>query len=200
MTLTFLKKKPSFKATEKLELITALRQVDGNAIRTVANKITPDVRAVIRKCNLPLEDLPEVVHDSIMVLISAIQEGKYEEQGYHPAAYAFGVARKLIANRARAKKAANLELDKVQLVSDFDTEVYLENKERRIIVEKLLQRLGDTCRELIRFKFFDHLKDKEIVERGLLNFSSTDSVKSKRSQCMKKLGIKAKEAGIRAMF
>lgn len=196
MTLRLVGNKHLGKDKEERALITALKKAESIAIRLVATKITPDVRSAVRKCSLPEEEVEEVVHDALMVLISAIQEGKYEDQDYHPAAYAMGVARKLIANRARAKKVDNVELDKLQLVSDFDPERYVNEKEQRSLVEKLLQQLGDTCQQLIRFKYFDNLKDKEIVAQQLLEFSTTDSVKSKRSQCMKKLVEIAQAAGV----
>lgn len=177
-------------------LIAALKSAESTAIRVVAAKITPDVRSAVRKFRLPEEDVEEVVHDALMVLISAIREGKYQDQGYHPAAYAIGVARKLLANRVRAKKTTSIPLDDLQLVSDFDPGQYLQEKERRALVEQLLQQLSDTCQQLIRFKYFENLKDKEIIARGLLDFTTSDSVKSKRNQCMKKLVRIAQAAGL----
>ena len=87
---------------------------------------------------------------------------------FHPAAYALGVARKLIANRLRKNRPGMEELDQnLAVYSDFSPETYLKNKEKQVLVGNLLDKIGDVCRQLLHLKFYEHLRDSEIIEKGL---------------------------------
>ena len=59
------------------------------------------------------------------------------------------------------------------------------------IVRDMLNQLGDTCRELLSMFYFDGLDTKTIAEK--LQFANTDTVKSKKYQCFKRLQTKMKE-------
>lgn len=185
---------------DKQAFFEALGRADREAIQLLAGKITPAVRQATAQYRLPAEEVEEVVNDSVVITISNIRQGKFHFQDYSPTAYAKGVARRLLANRLRTKKPTAESLDDLPLVSDFDPETYLSDKERQSVVGQLLARLGEGCQEIIRLKFFDQLKDVEIIERQLAAFSSINSLKSKRSQCLKKLAALAAEAGISGDF
>jgi len=190
----------SLEEDKKLALIESLRLVEPLAIRQIAEKIKVDVGLEVIKSRLPKEDIEELVHDSIIVLINAIKNGKYQYQGFHPGAYALAIAKNLISNKRRTLIPQSLELNEVNALSDFDPDVYLKDKERQNIVKNLLSKLNEKCSQLIRLKYFEGMKDKEVVEKQLTTFTSTDSLKSKRSQCMRKLADLAKKAGIKGAF
>lgn len=187
-------------ASDKRAFYDALGVANSQAIRFLSSKITPSVRKAVAQYRMDKQDIGEIVNDALVITISNIRDGKFSYMDFSPATYANGVARKLIANRIRTKKPITQEVDDLPLVSDLNPETYLKNKERESIVGQLLQRLGETCQKLIRLKYFSLMKDKEIIEKQLAGFSSINSLKSKRSQCMKKLGVLAVEAGIKEVF
>ena len=58
------------------------------------------------------------------------------------------------------------------------------NLDHSIIVQ-IVQEMDDTCRKLLSYFYFDGLNNKSIAQR--LNFANTNTVKSKKYQCFKKL-------------
>jgi RNA polymerase sigma factor (sigma-70 family) len=53
------------------------------------------------------------------------------------------------------------------------------------IIVKIVQEMDETCRRLLAYFYFDGLNNKSIAEK--LNFANTNTVKSKKYQCFKKL-------------
>lgn len=177
-----------------------LGQANTEAIKSLAQKIRPNIQQSVKRAQLPLQDIEEIMNDAIIVTIKAIRKGSFEFQSYHPAAYAKGVAKKLIANRIRSKKPSTEALENVYLHSAFNPDLYLKDKERQAIVGQLLDGMCEGCRKILKLKYFHAYKDKEIIEQKLSPYTTINALKSKRSQCLKKLAVLAKKAGIREAF
>lgn len=177
-----------------------LRQADAPTIRALAVKVLPDIRLVAGRAGLRDEDAEEILNDAILVTLSAIRKGTFRFMGFHPATYTLGVAKKLVANRARSPKAHTELQENMAPAVDFTPESYLENKERVSIVKELLNRLGKECRKVLLLKYFEHRRDQEVVSEKLTPYSTIGSLKSKRGECLKKLAEAARKAGIQAPF
>lgn len=178
----------------------ALGRAEPAAIRALASKISYDVRKSAKRAKLTAEDTEELLSDAVFITITNIQKQTFQFADFSPAAYANGVVRKLIANRLRIKKLEQEAFDDEAHLSEFDPESYLNRKELESIMGKLLGSLGENCQQLLRLKYFDNLRDKEVVEQELTLYTSTTSLKSKRNQCLNKLIEKAKEAGLLQYF
>lgn len=190
----------STSASDNQLFFEALGRADPAAIRQLAAKIATGVRQASARAGLMPQDAEETLNDAVVITISNIRDGKFQYMDFSPATYASAVVRKLIANRVRVKKPAAQELDNLPLLSDMNPEAYMQAKERQKLVGQLLQKLEETCRQLIQLKYFNTLRDEEIVDQQLTSFTSVNSLKSKRSQCLKKLAGLALEAGITSVF
>ncbi len=196
-TSTFGKEEKALLA-DKQAFYHALGRAAPAAIRALAGKISYDVKQATLQAGFTVEDAEEIVNDAVVITISNIQNQSFLFAEFSPAAYANGVARKLLANRIRTKKPRQQELEDTTPAKDFNPETYLNNKELETTIGKLLGKLEENCRKLLRLKYFDNLRDKEIVEQKLTPYTSTTSLKSKRNQCLNKLIELAKAAGIAA--
>lgn len=185
---------------DKKAFFEALGRAESQAIRLLSQKIIYELKDATAQAQLTSEDAEELLNDAIVVTISNIRNGKFVFSDISPVAYAKGVVRKLIANHLRTKKPRKKELEDSDALSDFDPFAYLEDKERQAVVGQLLKRLGENCHNLLVMKFFSHLKDEEIITQGLAPYTSVGSLKSKRSQCLKKLAELARQAGILEVF
>lgn len=81
------------------------------------------------------------------------------------------------------------ELDRKSKLSneEKDGAVYLDDdKQERIkIIHECINELGDTCKKILTYYYFDGLSMKDISEKlGLLN---TDTAKTKKYKCKKRL-------------
>lgn len=191
----FLKTKKDL-LTDKKGFYEALGRAEPVAIRALAEKIAYDVKQAAQQAGLTAEDAEELLNDAVVITITNIQKQTFQFTDFSPAAYANGVVRKLIANRVRTKKPVQQELEALQLVSEFDPEAYLHGKELEAIIGKLLGSLGENCQKLLRLKYFENLRDKDIIEQKLTPYTSTTSLKSKRNQCLSKLIEIAREARV----
>ena len=58
-------------------------------------------------------------------------------------------------------------------------------EERHKIVKACIEELGDVCRSILTYYYFDGLSMRDIVEK--MNFGNTDTAKTKKYKCKKKL-------------
>ena len=70
-----------------------------------------------------------------------------------------------------------------------EVEAYFAQNDLKDQVENALSRLSEPCQLVIRLKYFDDLKDEEIVRDRLSPHRSTDSLKSSRCRILKRLSV-----------
>lgn len=74
----------------------------------------------------------------------------------------------------------------------------LEKKESAKIIHGCIDQLGDTCKKILTYYYFDGLNMTEIAKR--LNFANTDTAKTKKYKCKKKLDSLVQEKYKRSDF
>ncbi len=69
---------------------------------------------------------------------------------------------------------------------DFDFAYFDEDtKEREAIIRECINQLGDTCKKILMYYYFDDMSMQDIAEK--LGFSSVDTAKTKKYKCKKRL-------------
>ena len=81
------------------------------------------------------------------------------------------------------KKIKFKVVDEANKLHEASEEMSL-NMDQSVIVE-IVQEMDETCRKLLTYFYFDGFNNKVIARK--LNFANTDTVKSKKYQCFKKL-------------
>ena len=66
-----------------------------------------------------------------------------------------------------------------------------ESDENRKIVLSCIEELGDTCKKILMFYYFDGMSMGDIAKK--LNFANTDTAKTKKYKCKKRLDNLIKE-------
>lgn len=84
---------------------------------------------------------------------------------------------------------------KSKLVNEAkDSEEYIDedSKERSRIIQECIAALGETCQRVLTYYYFDGLSMEKIAEK--MGFANTDTAKTKKYKCKKKLDeqVKAK--------
>lgn len=86
------------------------------------------------------------------------------------------------------------ELDRKGRFTDSDDEEYtyqeFERKERIRIINECIGELGETCRKMLTYHYFDGLSMSDIAKK--LNLANTDTAKTKKYKCKKKLDLMIK--------
>ncbi|MBL7873685.1 MAG: sigma-70 family RNA polymerase sigma factor [Cyclobacteriaceae bacterium] len=78
----------------------------------------------------------------------------------------------------RKKRLSNEEKDSPQVMD-------MDGPEREKIMAKCLNQLGETCRKVLMYYYFDEMSMQEIAEK--LGFANTDTAKTKKYKCKQKL-------------
>ena len=84
----------------------------------------------------------------------------------------------------RKSRLSSEEVDK----EEYQTH---DEKERYKVVMECINELGDTCKKILTYYYFDGLNMSDIAEK--LNFANTDTAKTKKYKCKKKLDSLIKE-------
>jgi len=81
------------------------------------------------------------------------------------------------------------ELDRKKRLSneekDSSVEMDTETLEREKIIAGCIEQLGDTCKKVLTYYYFDELSMQDIADK--LGFANTDTAKTKKYKCKKKL-------------
>jgi DNA-directed RNA polymerase specialized sigma24 family protein len=168
-------------------LISGLRQENPTAVQCLSSKIAGNVYKIGKGFNLVDEDIEELQCDCILIFMDKLKKGQFEYQGYSPAAFVIEIARKRVRFFARqSQKRATQDLDKEY--DPVEEEPSFPGSQLRIEqLSALFKQIGENCQKLIQIHYLDELKDKEVIEKSLTQYTTVDALKNHRAKCMKKL-------------
>ena len=174
---------------ERVEFFQNLQAMKPHAIRALASRVASYLSSISARDLLSKEDKEEVINDALLITLKKIGEGFFVPTQADPATFAIAVAKNLIGNRLQKNRHSSLPTEKIQHLPtiDFDPEKILQNKEREKLLDQVLDQLGEPCRQIILLRYFEGIADEEAVSRQFVPFSSADSLKTKRSKCLKTL-------------
>lgn len=169
-----------------------LKSEKTSAINCLSERTCTSIYQIGKKYKLVDEDIHELHSDCVMIFIQKIRAGKYEYYGYEPSTYVVEIAKRRVFHYNRKANHHNTEdLDRVSEVSDDSENGFLNQLE---LLEELLKKLSDNCHKLIRLKYLEEIKDKDIIRNNLTQYTTVDALKNHRSQCLKKLLALAKQS------
>ena len=81
------------------------------------------------------------------------------------------------------------ELDRKKRLSneekDASVSIDMDTAEKEKIIARCINQLGETCKKVLMYYYFDEMSMQDIAER--LGFANTDTAKTKKYKCKKKL-------------
>ncbi len=167
-----------------------LKILDPVAVKLLCENIKLHLKHNKYKLATTTEDLEELANDAAVLVLRKICDGSYSFLGVSPMSFALAVADNLLRNFCRKKSWNCLELNEAIVpFQQPEVEAYLAQNDLKNQVEDALSRLSEPCQLVIRLKYFDDLKDEEIVRNGLSPHRSTDSLKSSRCRILKRLSV-----------
>jgi RNA polymerase sigma factor (sigma-70 family) len=171
-----------------------LKTLDPTAVSLLCEGIKQHLQLKKHRKTALAEDLEELANDAAVLVLRKICDGTYSFFGVSPMYYAHSVADNLLRNFCRKKHWNCLELnDAIVAFQQPEVEAYFTQEELKNQVENALSKLSEPRQLVIRLKYFEDLKDEEIVGRGLAPHRSTDSLKSARCRSLKQLAGFMKE-------
>ena len=175
----------SFDTHERL--FDGLRRLDNKAILCVQTKAINSVRKFVHQYRLPSEQADDILNQSTLIFLRKIEDGSYQFQDHAPSTYLIEIARRVALMATRSQKNAPETLENHHHLADPDVETGNKRSESAELVRQLLDQLGQPCEQIVRLHHIDGYSDEEVVNQKMTRYSTTDSLKMKRSDCMKKL-------------
>lgn len=175
----------SYETNERL--FDGLRRLENSAILCIQLKALNSVRKLVKHYRLPPEQVDDILNQSTLIFLRKIGDGSYQFQNHAPSTYLIEIARRVALTASRSQKKAPETLENQQHLADPDVETDGKHREAMELVGHLLGQLGQPCEQIVRLQHIDGYSDEEVVNQKLTRYSTTDSLKMKRSNCMKKL-------------
>lgn len=188
-TLTFFLDRKTNRACERYldhkVLFEALEREEVDAIRCLSARVSGSVFNIGKAQRLTDDDIEELICDCITLCLQKIKTGKYVFQGYDPSSFVIEIAKNRAKNFYRiAQKHRTADLENIgEQADESDFGTLAETS----LLEKLLNQLDPSCQKLIRLKYLDERRDKEVIAEKLTQYTTVDALKNHRSKCMKKL-------------
>lgn len=173
---------------DPVQLLEALRQGNSGAIIFFQNKAMPSTRKLLQQYRLPEHLLPEVLNDASVIFIKKLREPGFALHSAKPFTYFIEIVKKVVSNETRKRQIGRHESIENQYdLSDSSIEDYHARKETIELLNGLLSGAGAPCARVIRLKYIDGFSDEEAIQERLTQYSTVESLRQKRSDCMKKL-------------
>jgi len=168
-------------------LFEGLKKLDNAAILCLQVRSLPSVRKAVAGYGLPLDKTNEIINSATLVFLQKIESGAYQFQGHAPITYFTEIAKRQALMATRSLKKSDRPLDSLAETADPDQDNLLRRNEAAETIQHLLEKLGQPCSRVIRLHHIDGFSDEEVVNQKLTKYSTVNSLKMKRSECMKKL-------------
>ncbi len=171
--------------TKKLndeQLIDAIKKGDRNALLQLYRDNYITVRNYIINNNGKHEDAEDILQDATIVIWEKIQKGNLILTA-KLSTFVFAICKNLWLKKLN-KLSKQVDIDVVNTENLSEKQEHFSKENLNIVVEMLGQ-LGDKCKDLLTYFYFDGLDMTKIA--NLLNYNNADTVKAKKHQCFKHL-------------
>jgi RNA polymerase sigma factor (sigma-70 family) len=155
------------------------------ALKQLYKQIFPIIKSFIHKNNGSEDDAADIFQDAIIVFYEKVRLNQFQLNS-SIRTFLYSVCKHLWLNKLRAqKKVFSLEEESESMTIDDDTLSIIGTNEKNEYLIQLLSAIGEDCKKVLIYYYFDRLKMKQIADR--MNFANEQVAKNKKSSCLKKL-------------
>lgn len=160
------------------EVLERISRGDEKALDYLYRKYYRMMTSIIIKNNGTEEDAKDVFQDALIVFWQNVTSGKLVLTS-KISTYIYSVCLNLWRKELdRKSRLSHEEKEEVEYIDD-------EQKERAKIIHQCIDRMDETCRKLLTYYYFDDMSMQDITKK--LGFANTDTTKTRKYKCKKKL-------------
>jgi RNA polymerase sigma factor (sigma-70 family) len=174
------------------KIIELIRTDNTDKALSALYKHFPMIRKMIRSNGGNAEDAEDIFQDALIILCRKIKDTRFELTALL-STYLFSVCRYLWKDELKKRKHYTLQGFAIGLNASEENELdkIVEEETRSKLAEKVLNELGDRCRELLLLFYNAGLKLKDIATR--MGYSSESSAKNQKYKCLEGAKNRLKE-------
>ncbi|MEY3240291.1 MAG: hypothetical protein RIR11_1729 [Bacteroidota bacterium] len=180
-------KKPTPKYESNEQLFVGLQKLETAAIVLLQTKALATVQQLVKGYGLSSVEAEDILNRSTVIFLQKIEDGSYLFQGHAPSTYLIEIAKRLALMATRTQKKSAEPLDNYEHLHDETWETEQKQREAAEMTRQLLTQLGEPCQQVVRLHHIDGYSDEEVIQGKMTRYTTADSLKMKRSDCMKKL-------------
>jgi RNA polymerase sigma factor (sigma-70 family) len=166
-------------------ILDQMRKGDEEALVTLYEHNRRPITAYVLKNSGDADEAEDVLQECLVILWERVRAGRFTYRA-QLSTFLFSIAKNLwhrsLARKRRELPAASAEEPFDDALSTLDLMI---EEEDHTGVSNALQKIGETCRELLMFYYWEELTMEEIARR--MNFANAATAKSKKYQCKKAL-------------
>lgn len=165
------------------EILVRLKQGDENSLDLLYKQHYRMMVKMIVKNNGSEEEAKDIYQESLIVLWQKAKDPNFVLTS-KISTYLYSICLNLWRKELERKKRFSYEVNEGVEIMDMDKD------ERVKIIHSCLQKLGETCRDVLTYYYFDRLSMIEIAEK--MGFANSDTAKTKKYKCKKELDLLVK--------
>lgn len=172
------------------EIIEAIRAGDWSVLEHVYSSSFESIKYLVMRNGGTAQDADDIFQDAMVVLYEKLRMEEFELTCSFKT-FLYSVARNLWLKQLNKRKIHKAGIDDMEDYLNVDAffdpldEEMNESDEKISSVKNHLSRLGEKCRKILEYFFFDRLSMEEIAQK--LGYTNADNAKNQKYQCIKQL-------------
>lgn len=151
----------------------------------------PAVKKLVLSKGGSAADAEDIYQEALIVLCRKVSEGNFTLTA-KLSTYMYSVSRFLWSDELKKRsKHGYIIMEELDTVDDLEFSDAIERESKLKVAEQIVTELGDRCRELLQFFYFDKLSMKEIASK--MKFSSEKVAKNQKYKCIERAKAQLKE-------
>ncbi len=132
-------------------------------------------------------DAEDVIQETMITFIEMVREKKFRgESSIKTVLYT--ITKNLWITKIRKNTQENLRIDKYLLENeDFEADVssHLQKREAKSVIEKMFDKIGESCKKILTLFYYEDLSFKEILDQT--EYENEQVLRNKKYKCLKSL-------------
>lgn len=167
------------------ELQSSNERIRDETLAYLYKKSQPLVKSFILKNKGNEQDVDDTFHDGMIAFYHLARKNKLAKDT-NVSAYLYTICRNMWRKRLTKQPIHQSLQDTYDTIEANEIPMdLLLDRERKLLLEKVMLKLCDDCRKLLHLYYYEGLRMKEIVQETSL--SNEQVVRNKKAGCMKKL-------------
>jgi RNA polymerase sigma factor (sigma-70 family) len=160
------------------QIIEKIRKGDESALDYLYRKNYKMMTRIVTNNNGTEDEAKDIFQDAIIVFWQKVRTDEFVLTS-KISTFIYSVCQNLWRKELERKSRLTNEVADTKEYSDFD------RQEREKILHSCINELGETCRKVLMYYYFDNLSMQEIADK--MGFANADTAKTKKYKCKKEL-------------
>lgn len=164
------------------QVLQQIRNGDESALKDLYKKYYRMMVSMVMRNNGTEEEAKDIFQDALIVFWQKARDDNFQLTS-KISTFLYSICQNLWRKELERKRRLSYDETKEDI-----EEIDYEEQEKLNIVQSVIAGMGEICRKVLTYYYFDRMRMEEIAER--LNFANADTAKTKKYKCKQELDRK----------